>query len=55
MPHSTCEHFPLTIHPHWRAAAEAKGFGGGASRTAITCSYPATPADGHMPARSLFL
>ncbi|UWQ57811.1 GIY-YIG nuclease family protein [Leisingera caerulea] len=27
MPHSTCEHFPQTVHPHWRAAAEAKGFG----------------------------
>lgn len=26
MPHSTCEHFPQTVHPHWRAAASAKGF-----------------------------
>ncbi|KIC31486.1 hypothetical protein [Leisingera caerulea] len=26
MPHSTCEHFPQTVHPHWRAAANAKGF-----------------------------
>lgn len=27
MPHSTCEHFPQTVHSHWHAAAEAKGFG----------------------------
>ncbi|KIC27169.1 hypothetical protein RA24_16755 [Leisingera sp. ANG-M6] len=27
MPHSTCQQFPQTVHSHWRAAAEAKGFG----------------------------
>ncbi|MBY6057099.1 GIY-YIG nuclease family protein [Leisingera daeponensis] len=26
MPHSNCEHFPQTVHPHWRAAASSKGF-----------------------------